>query len=50
MPLMWGVGVWFEGNIVGVEVAWPVIGRGLKHPASVVSPIGHEAFRTSLSW
>ena len=39
MGFMWGVGMGFKGNIVGVEVGGTVMGRGLETAAPLVSPI-----------
>ena len=44
MGLMCGVGIWFEGNIVEVEVGGTVIVRGLKTGAPVESPVDLDAF------
>ena len=50
MGLMWGVGMGFERNIVGVAVGGSVTRRRFETAAPVVSPIGLEAFYTFSSW
>ena len=43
MGLMRGVGMGFEGNIVGVKVGGAVLGRGLESAALSVSPMDLQA-------
>ena len=44
-----GVGIEFEGKIVGAEVGGTIIGRGLETAAPAVSVVVPDAFCTSSS-